>query len=109
MFHRNDDSRPRPTQALNAALRSRGFEIDDFRVEEDTSSALARLLGIVDGILRVRCRSTGEERIYSMGTGSAWLGSFLMDLTRGHFADALRCADSDFLPLRTGSPQRLRA
>ncbi|HEX7441349.1 MAG TPA: hypothetical protein VF319_14765 [Caldimonas sp.] len=109
MFHRHAASPPRPTQALDAALRSRGFEIDDFRIEEDTSSALARLLGIVDGILRVRCRSTGEERIYSIGTGSAWLGSFLMDLARGHFADALRSAGSGHLRSSQGLPRQLQA
>jgi hypothetical protein len=39
-------------------------------------------------VLRVRCWSTGEERVYP--TGSAWLGAFLMDLGGGHFARAAR-------------------
>ena len=41
-------------------------------------------------MLRVRCWSTGEERVYPTGSGSAWLGAFLMDLGGGHFARAAR-------------------
>ena len=82
--------RPETSRALNDALRSRGFETEDFRVEEEADSELSDALGVVGGILKVRCRSTGEERLYSSGTGSAWLGAFVMDLGRGHFADAAR-------------------
>ena len=39
----------------------------------------------IGGMLRVRCCSTGEERVYPTGSGSAWLGAFLMDLGGGHF------------------------
>ena len=85
--------------ALAAALRSRGFEVDDFQLEETTSSDLANLLGVVGGILRVRCCSTGEERIYSSGSGSGWLGAFLMDLGKGCFANATRHRGSGYLPL----------
>jgi hypothetical protein len=85
-------------QALDAALSTRGYETDDFRVEEDRSSELSNLLGIVGGVLRVRCRSTGEERIYSIGSGSAWLGIFLMDLAKGHFADAMRRRNANAVP-----------
>lgn len=82
--------RPETARALHDALRSRGFETEDFRVEEEADSELADELGVVGGILKVRCRSTGEERLYSSGAGSAWLGAFVMDLGRGHFADAAR-------------------
>jgi hypothetical protein len=34
----------------------------------------------------VRCRSTGEERLYATGADSAWLGAFMLDLGAGHFA-----------------------
>ena len=93
---------PRPSraaEALHAALRSRGFDVADFELEEAASSKLAQLLGVVGGILRVRCTSTGDERIYSTGSGSAWLGAFLMDLGKGHFADAARSAGHGFLPM----------
>jgi hypothetical protein len=81
---------PETSRALQAALRSRGFATEDFRVEEESDPELSHALGVVGGILKVRCRSTGEERLYSTGAGSGWLGAFLMDLGRGHFADALR-------------------
>ncbi|MEP7057058.1 MAG: hypothetical protein ABI809_04720 [Caldimonas sp.] len=80
--------RPATSGALSTALRTRGFEVDDFKVEEEASSEISQLLGVAGGTLKVRCFSTGEERLYSTGSGSAWLGAFLMDLGRGHFARA---------------------
>jgi hypothetical protein len=80
----------RATQALSGVLRSKGFEVDDFEVDEDDAPALSDLIGVMSGLLRVRCCSTGEERLYPTGSGSAWLGAFLMDLGRGHFAGAAR-------------------
>ncbi len=72
-------------------LQSKGFAVGDFELEEDSSGGgLDDLFGIVGGLLRVRCWSTGEERMYPIGSGSTWLGAFLMDLARGHFARALR-------------------
>ena len=78
---------PRTSQALTGVLRSKGFALGDFEVEEESAPAYADLFG---GLLRVRCASTGEERMYSIGSGSAWLGAFLMDLASGHFARAAR-------------------
>jgi hypothetical protein len=108
---RTDDSPTRSgaAAALIAALQSRGFETSDFQLEEAQSSELSSLLGIVGGILRVRCWSTGEERIYSTGSGSAWLGAFLMDLGRGHFNRAARHLGPGVLPLSQPAPQRLYA
>lgn len=85
-------SRPAPATsiALSGVLHSKGFEIGDFELEEDSSGGLGDLFGVVGGLLRVRCWSTGEERMYSTGSGSTWLGAFLMDLGRGHFARAAR-------------------
>ncbi|MEP6738800.1 MAG: hypothetical protein ABJA61_00390 [Caldimonas sp.] len=77
----------RTSQALTGVLRSKGFALGDFEVEEDSAPAFSDLFG---GLLRVRCASTGEERMYSIGSGSAWLGAFLMDLAGGHFASAAR-------------------
>ncbi|MEO7055984.1 MAG: hypothetical protein ABI143_04195 [Caldimonas sp.] len=79
------------TEALSGVLSSKGFELGDFEVEEETGAGgLAELFGVVGGLLRVHCWSTGEERMYAIGAGSPWLGAFLMDLTRGHFARAAR-------------------
>lgn len=77
-------------QVLDAVLDARGFAAGDFELEEESSEELSQLLGSAGVILTVRCRSTGEERFYSMGSGSAWFGAFLMDLGRGHFADAAK-------------------
>ena len=85
-------SRPAPATsvALSGVLQSKGFAVGDFELEEDGSNGLGDLFGVVGGLLRVHCWSTGEERMYSIGAGSTWLGAFLMDLARGHFAKALR-------------------
>jgi hypothetical protein len=83
---------PRPTHALSGVLRAKGFAIDDFEVEEEPAPDFSDLLGAIGGLLRVRCCSTGEERMYPTGSGSAWLGAFLMDLGGGHFAGAARGA-----------------
>jgi hypothetical protein len=71
---------------LGGILRSWGHDADDFEVEEDRSPALAELFGVAGGVIVVRRRSTGEERLYATGLGSAWFGTLLMDFSRGHFA-----------------------
>ena len=81
---------PHAHRVLGAALGARGFAAGDFELQEQSSDELSQLLGTAGGILTVRCRSTGEERFYSTGSGSAWFGAFLMDLGRGHFAGAAR-------------------
>lgn len=73
-------------KVLSGLLRSWGHDSDDFEVEEDHSSELADLFGLGGGLVIVRRRSTGEERLYATGIGSAWFGTLLMDLARGHFA-----------------------
>ena len=78
----NDDK----VKVLGGLLRSWGHNADDFEVEEDQNSELAHLFGLAGGIVIVRRRSTGEERLYATGLGSAWFGTLLMDLARGHFA-----------------------
>lgn len=81
---------PPAAPALRGVLRAKGFEIGDFELEDDDAPALADLFGMRGGVLRVRCWSTGEERMYPTGSGSAWLGAFLMDLGSGLFAGAAR-------------------
>ena len=73
-----------PVTALGSILRAHGFDPADFEIEEH-ESGLAGLLGGMAGILAVRRRSTGEERLYATGAESAWLGAFMMDLGSGHF------------------------
>ncbi len=81
---------PPAAQALSGVLRAKGFEVGDFELEDDAAPAFSDLFGMRGGLLRVRCCSTGEERLYPTGSGSAWLGAFLMDLGGGHFAQAVR-------------------
>ena len=71
-----------------------GFEISDFQIEDEPHSALARDLGLLGGLLRVQCRSTNEDRLYSTGRGSTWMASILGDLDDGHFARARRRASA---------------
>ena len=81
---------PPVSHALSGVLRAKGFEVGDFEVEEDQGPAWSDLFDGIGGMLRVRCCSTGEERVYRTGSGSTWLGAFLMDLGGGHFARAAR-------------------
>ena len=83
-------SEPPVSDALSGVLRAKGFAVDDFEVEEDEVPTGAGLFEGLGGLLRVRCWSTGEERVYRTGSGSTWLGAFLMDLGGGHFARAAR-------------------
>ena len=76
--------RVEPAHALRGVLRAHGLDVADFEFEEHESS-LVQLLGSSAAILSVRRRSTGEERLYAIGNGSAWLGDFMMDLVSGHF------------------------
>lgn len=89
----------RAHRMLDAALDERGFAAGDFELEEEPSEELSQLLGGAGGILTVRCRSTGEERFYSIGAGSAWFGAFLMDLGRGHFSGAARRSAATLPPV----------
>jgi hypothetical protein len=81
---------PPVSLALSGVLRAKGFEVEDFEVEEDAGPAGSGLAEELGGMLRVRCWSTGEERVYRTGSGSAWMGAFLMDLGGGHFSRAAR-------------------
>ena len=83
-------AQPPVSHALSGVLRAKGFAVDDFEVAEERTPAWSEPLD--GGVLRVRCWSTGEERVYRTGSGSAWLGAFLMDLGGGHFARAARGA-----------------
>ena len=83
-------SEPPVSHALSGVLRAKGFEVEDFEVEEDERPAWSDLFDGIGGVLRVRCCSTGEERVYPTGSSSAWLGAFLMDLGGGHFSRAVR-------------------
>lgn len=80
----------RTPQVASGVLQSKGFRVEDFEVEEEHGSAVADLFGLMGGLLRVRCWSTGEERVYPTGSGSAWMGALMMDLGRGHFSRAAR-------------------
>ena len=75
-------------KALRALLRSRGFDTHDFEIDESQASELGDLLGISDGIVTVRRKSTGEERLYTTGPGATWLAALLIDLEQGHFGKA---------------------
>ena len=81
---------PIASSAASGVLRAKGFELGDFELDEDDVGSQDDLLSLVGSLLRVRCFSTGEERVYTTGAGSAWLGAFLMDLGGGHFSRAIR-------------------
>ena len=100
---------PQAADVLHAALHARGFASDDFSFRVDGATAWSRSLGVPGALITVRCRSTGEERLYPLGAGSTWLGAFVMDLGGGHFARAAR-RRRDAMPVvaRPSLLQRLR-
>jgi hypothetical protein len=81
---------PQASALLHETLHTRGFELGDFRVSIRPASDWGPAPGGASAMIAVRCRSTGEERLYPVGLSSAWLGAFVMDLAGGHFARAER-------------------
>ena len=81
-------------QTVRTLLRQWGYEPIDFTIEEHYGAGIANMLGLDGGILTVRRISTGEERLYATGVGSAWFGAFFMDLGWGHFRKVARCSAS---------------
>lgn len=111
LMYREETAAPRVAHAAYSLLDECGFDVTDFEIEEETQSDLARLLGLAGGLMRVKCESTGEDRVYSTGMGSAWMASVLADLDDGHFHGAvLRSGDSgaarrhSALARRAGTP-----
>lgn len=78
--------------ALRHMLHSRGLDVRDFEIEEDSRSGISQLLGMAGGLLTVRRRSTGEIRVYACGPGSTWFASIVSDLDRGYFRGATPAA-----------------
>ena len=74
-----------PLQAIGDLLRTRGFALDDFSVVQDHSPQLRDLFGLVGGVVVVRRLSSGQERTYAAGTGTAWYGALAADIEAGHF------------------------
>ncbi len=70
---------------LDALLRAKGHDVEDFEVEEDSAASWASDLGVDDDFVIVRRRSTRDARLYACGPGSVWLGALLLDLAHGHF------------------------
>ena len=73
-----------PIATLRGLLRGHGRAVEDFEFESH-ESGFQELFGGAGGIVAVRCRSTGEERLYATGPDSAWIGAFMMDIGSGHF------------------------
>ena len=61
---------------MRSLLPARGLDIDleNFEITVHESSSLSDLLVGIERILVVKCRSTGEERLYATSADSAWLG-----------------------------------
>ena len=102
-------SAPQASAVLNDALRARGFELGDFRLDVRSTADWGPSPVGERSMILLRCRSTGEERLYPVGSSSAWLGAFVMDLAGGHFAGAARRRDaSEASPARRTLLARLR-
>jgi len=74
---------PQKLASLDALLRQWGCTLDDFDMEEDRNSDLGQLFGLAGGVLVVRRRESGEERVYAAGMGSGWAAALVSDLSRG--------------------------
>lgn len=93
-------SAPQASAVLHETLHTRGFELGDFRVSVHPASDWGPAPSGANAVIEVRCRSTGEERLYPVGLSSAWLGAFVMDLAGGHFARAARRREDSAAPPR---------
>ena len=71
-------------KTLRSLLPAYGLAVEDFDFEAHESSGFPELFGVPGGILTVRCRSTGEERLYATGAES-WIGAFMLDVGSGLF------------------------
>jgi hypothetical protein len=89
-------------QVLNGLLRAWGYDDEDFVVQQERSEELASLFGLSGGVVKVTRRSTGECRMYAAGIESAWISSLLLDLARGHLADAPETAPASLVDLPLG-------
>jgi len=72
-------------QTILHLFEASGLNADDFEIEECDGQGSVNLLGLDGGIILIRRVSTGQERLYATGPGSAWFGSIFMDLGWGHF------------------------
>jgi hypothetical protein len=83
----------RTGQALATLLREEGLDVRDFQSDEGPAAQISsEAVPVLGSLLRIRCVSTGEERIYSIGSGFTWLRPFIRDLREGHFAHAVHAA-----------------
>lgn len=78
-------------RAMAGVLRAWNPNGDDFAIEWHEACELGRLLAL-DGVITIRCHTTGTQRIYPTGAESAYLGQFLMDLAQGRFAEKAQSA-----------------
>jgi len=86
------------SQAIGDLLSARGFALEDFDVVHDLSPHLNDLFGLAGGVVVVRRRSSGDERAYAAGTGSAWFSALVADIDAGYFGTGSH--PSDLAPLR---------
>jgi hypothetical protein len=78
-------------KTLRKLLSAYGLAVEDFEFEAH-ESGFPELFGVPGGILTVRCRSTGEERLYATGAESSWIGAFMLDLGSGLYGPFAKLA-----------------
>ena len=78
-------------RTLRRLLPAYGLAVEDFEFEAH-DSGFPELFGVPGGILSVRRRSTGEERLYATSAESAWIGAFMLDLGSGLFGPFTKVA-----------------
>ncbi len=76
----------RQVKAVGRMLASIGYDATDFEIKAESSSPLAQLFRLAGGVLVVRRRSTGEERVYATDGASVWAETLMRDLARGALA-----------------------
>ena len=67
------------------AIRDKGFDLDDFELIENRDPPRGGEVHAITGTLTIKRRSTGLERTYQAGYGSAWPAEFSDDLNNGVF------------------------
>lgn len=67
---------------LGATLVAHGYDAGDFELEQDPEPDLREALGLTDGLMLLRRRSTGAVRFY---LGASWYAAMVQDLAAGEF------------------------
>lgn len=66
-------------------ISNSGLDVDDFLIQEQKDPMIGTEVQPITETITIRRKSTGKEKTYKAGHGSAWPAEFSDDLTGGIF------------------------